>query len=104
MRGFEQRQIARGRAKGGRNRQLTAPERWNRLACVGARIRLYNPMPFVLKPDAWPLWLGERSAEATQLIAAGALPLRRHGLPAGQPARWQRANNDPKVIEPVAAG
>jgi putative SOS response-associated peptidase YedK len=30
---------------------------------------LHNRMPAVLKPEAWPLWLGERPADVPQLKA-----------------------------------
>src|SRR5689334_23084931 len=30
---------------------------------------LHNRMPVVLKPDAWPVWLGEQPAEVRQLKA-----------------------------------
>jgi putative SOS response-associated peptidase YedK len=31
--------------------------------------QLHNRMPMVLKPDAWPVWLGEQPAEASALKA-----------------------------------
>ena len=52
--------------------------------------RLHNRMPVVLKPEAWPEWLGEEPAdEAAAEIPACPLPVRRHGLLAGQRARRQ---------------
>jgi len=29
--------------------------------------RLHNRMPVILKPEAWPVWLGEAAAEASAL-------------------------------------
>jgi len=34
-----------------------------------SRAELHNRMPVVLKPDMWPLWLGEEPADAPQLKA-----------------------------------
>ena len=31
--------------------------------------KLHNRMPAVLKPDAWPLWLGEQPAELAKVKA-----------------------------------
>jgi SOS response associated peptidase (SRAP) len=31
--------------------------------------RLHNRMPVVLKPEAWPVWLGEKPADASALKA-----------------------------------
>jgi putative SOS response-associated peptidase YedK len=31
--------------------------------------QLHNRMPVVLKPGAWPVWLGEESADASALKA-----------------------------------
>ena len=31
--------------------------------------KLHNRMPAVLKPDVWPLWLGEQPAELAQIKA-----------------------------------
>jgi putative SOS response-associated peptidase YedK len=57
----------------------------------------HNRMPVLLKPETWPVWLGEETAEG----AACPLPFRRHDLlagpsrsrsgAAGQRARRQRA-------------
>jgi putative SOS response-associated peptidase YedK len=33
------------------------------------RERLHNRMPVVLKPEAWPVWLGEHPAEVSELKA-----------------------------------
>jgi putative SOS response-associated peptidase YedK len=48
-------------------------------------------MPVILKPDAWPMWLGEQPAEVPQLKSlAGPLPFPGHDLLAGQRAGRQR--------------
>jgi hypothetical protein len=46
-------------------------------------------MPAVLKPEAWPLWLGEEPADAAQSKALLAPTRRRHDLLVGQHARRQ---------------
>ena len=52
---------------------------------------IHNRMPVILKPEAWPVWLGEEPAdERAAEGAAGPLPFRRHDLLAGQRARRQR--------------
>jgi putative SOS response-associated peptidase YedK len=67
-------------------------------------IELHNRMPVALAPESWPLWLGEEPAE----------PRRLKGLLAPYPAEamtyWPVSprvgnvkNNDPSLIEPVAA-
>ena len=60
-------------------------------------------MPAVLKPEAWPVWLGEQPADVPQLKALLApYPFRGHDLLAGERARRQRQkNNDAGLIEPV---
>jgi putative SOS response-associated peptidase YedK len=51
---------------------------------------LHNRMPVVLKPDAWPAWLGEEAADVRDLKGnAGPPPLRSDDLLAGQRARRQ---------------
>jgi putative SOS response-associated peptidase YedK len=66
--------------------------------------RLHNRMPVVLKPEAWPVWLGEETAKATALKALLA------PLPSEEMACWPVSarvgnvkNNDPALIEPIAA-
>ena len=49
---------------------------------------LNNRMPVVLKPEVWPIWLGEQPADPAQLKALH-LPFRGHGRLAGQRARRQ---------------
>jgi putative SOS response-associated peptidase YedK len=52
---------------------------------------IHNRMPVILKPDAWPAWLGEEPADEPQLKALLApLPFRSHDLLARQRARRQR--------------
>jgi putative SOS response-associated peptidase YedK len=65
---------------------------------------LHNRMPAVLKPDTWPLWLGEQPAELGQIKALLA------PYPSEDMIAWpvsQRVgnvkNNDPSLIEPIAA-
>src|ERR1700745_2992402 len=63
---------------------------------------LHNRMPAVLKPDAWPLWLGEQPAELTP-IKALLVP-----YPSDEMIAWPGSarfaslkNNDPGLVEPV---
>jgi putative SOS response-associated peptidase YedK len=64
---------------------------------------IHNRMPVILKPDAWPLWLGKEPADLPQLKARLA------PYPDGMIA-WPVSarvgnvrNNDASLIEPVAA-
>ena len=64
---------------------------------------LHNRMPVVLKPQAWPAWLGEQPADGPQLKALLA------PCPSDEVICWPvsiRAgnvkNNDPSLIEPIA--
>src|SRR6266850_4492756 len=68
------------------------------------RAELHNRMPVVLKPQAWPLWLGEQPAEVPQLKALLA------PYPSEDMICWPVSarvgnvkNNDPSLIEPIAA-
>ena len=61
-------------------------------------------MPIVLNPEAWPVWLGEEPAEASALKAL----LR--PFPSDEMTCWPVSarvgnvkNNDPTLIEPIAA-
>ena len=61
-------------------------------------------MPVILKPDAWPAWLGEEPADEPQLKAL-LTP-----YPADDMICWPVSarvgnvrNNDSSLIEPVAA-
>jgi putative SOS response-associated peptidase YedK len=65
---------------------------------------LHNRMPVVLKPDPWPAWLGEQPATVPDLKAMLA------PCPAGGMIAWPVSarvgnvkNNDPSLIEPIAA-
>jgi hypothetical protein len=66
--------------------------------------RLHNRMPVVLKPDAWPLWLGEEPAEASALRALLG------PLPSNEMTCWPVSarvgnvkNNDASLIEPITS-
>ena len=61
-------------------------------------------MPAVLKPEAWPVWLGEEPADLPQLKALLA------PYPSVELFCWPVSarvgnvkNNEPNLIEPVAA-
>jgi putative SOS response-associated peptidase YedK len=65
---------------------------------------IHNRMPVILKPDAWPVWLGEEPANDPQLKALLA------PYPADDMICWPVSarvgnvrNNDSSLIEPVAA-
>ena len=63
---------------------------------------IHNRMPVILKPDAWPVWLGEEPADEPELKALpGPLPRRRHDLLAGERGRRQRQE---QRFEPDRAG
>jgi putative SOS response-associated peptidase YedK len=60
-------------------------------------------MPVVLKPETWPVWLGEQPADVPQLKALLA------PCPSDEMICWPMIirvgnvkNNDPSVIEPIA--
>jgi putative SOS response-associated peptidase YedK len=60
-------------------------------------------MPVVLKPAAWPAWLGEEPAETPQLKALSA------PYPSEEMVAWPVSprvgnvkNNDPSLIDPIA--
>jgi putative SOS response-associated peptidase YedK len=65
---------------------------------------LHNRMPAVLKPEAWPVWLGEQPAAVPELKALLA------PYPSDDMVCWPVSprvgnvkNNDPSLIEPIAA-
>ena len=65
---------------------------------------LHNRMPVVLKPESWPVWLGEEAADARHLKALLA------PYPADEMVRWLVSrrvgnvkNNDASLIEPTSA-
>ena len=64
----------------------------------------HNRVPVVLKPAAWPVWLGEQPADVPQLKAL-LVP-----YPSDEMICWPVSarvgkvrNNDPSLIEPIAA-
>ena len=64
---------------------------------------LHNRMPVVLKPAAWPAWLGEEPADAPRLKALLA------PYPTEEMVTWPVSprvgnvkNNDPSLIEPIS--
>jgi putative SOS response-associated peptidase YedK len=66
--------------------------------------RLHNRMPVVLKPEAWPEWLGEEPADEARLKSLLA-PYPSDGMvcwPVSARVGNVR-NNDPSLIEPVAS-
>ena len=65
---------------------------------------LHNRMPVVLKPETWPVWLGEEPADASSLKALLA------PFPSEEMICWPVSarvgnvkNNDPSLVEPIAA-
>jgi putative SOS response-associated peptidase YedK len=64
---------------------------------------LHNRMPAVLKPDAWPVWLGEQPADAPQLKALLA-PYPSDGMTCWpvSPRVGNVKDNNPSLIEPIA--
>ena|SRR5437868_2709966 len=65
---------------------------------------LHNRMPAVLKPETWPVWLGEELGDASSLKAM-LVP-----FPSDEMTCWPVStrvgnvkNNDPSLIEPIAA-
>jgi putative SOS response-associated peptidase YedK len=65
---------------------------------------LHNRMPAVLKPEMWPAWLGEQPATVRDLKAMLA-PYPSEDMIAwpGSPRVGSVKNNDPSLIEPIAA-
>jgi putative SOS response-associated peptidase YedK len=64
---------------------------------------IHNRMPVILKPEAWPAWLGEQPADEATLKSLLA-PYPSDGMIA-----WPVSlsvgnvkNNDPSLIEPIA--
>lgn len=65
---------------------------------------IHNRMPVILKPETWPVWLGEEPADPPQLKAL-LVP-----YPSEEMIAWPVGarvgnikNNDPGMIEPLAA-
>jgi putative SOS response-associated peptidase YedK len=63
---------------------------------------LHNRMPAVLKPEAWPHWLGEQPAQLPQLKALLA-PYPSEGMVCWpvSPRVGNVKNTDPSLVEPV---
>ena len=65
---------------------------------------LHNRMPVVLKPDVWPVWLGEMPADVPRLKALLAPYPADEMICSPVSARVGNVrNNDPSLIEPIAA-
>ena len=91
------------------NRRLPAGEWIRSFAIVTTTpnelcAQLHNRMPVVLKPEAWPTWLGEEPADEPALKALLA------PFPSEDMTCWPVSarvgnvkNNDPSLIEPIAA-
>jgi putative SOS response-associated peptidase YedK len=65
---------------------------------------LHNRMPVVLRPESWPVWLGEKPVDPSVLKAL-LTP-----FPSEEMTRWPVSprvgsvkNNDPSLVEPIAA-
>jgi len=65
---------------------------------------LHNRMPVVLQPEVWPIWLGEEPADSKDLKALLA------PYPGDDMVCWRVSprvgnvkNNDPGLVEPIAA-
>jgi putative SOS response-associated peptidase YedK len=63
---------------------------------------LHNRMPVVLKPGAWPAWLGEEAADVPSLKTLLA------PYPSEEMVAWPVSprvgnvkNNDPSLVEPI---
>ena len=65
---------------------------------------LHNRMPVVLKPEAWPVWLGEEPANTSELKALLApFPSEELTCWPVSPRVGNVKNNDASLIEPIAA-
>jgi putative SOS response-associated peptidase YedK len=65
---------------------------------------LHDRMPVVLKPDAWPVWLGEEPADVPRLKSLlGPYPADEMMCWPISPRVGNVRNNDPGLIEPIAA-
>ena len=64
---------------------------------------IHNRMPVVLKPEVWPVWLGEQLADVADLKALMA-PYPSDGMIAWPVSARVGSvkNNDPSLIEPIA--
>jgi putative SOS response-associated peptidase YedK len=65
---------------------------------------LHNRMPVVLKPEVWPAWLGEQPTAVDDLRAIlGPYPADEMICWPVSPRVGNVKNNDPSLIEPIAA-
>jgi putative SOS response-associated peptidase YedK len=63
---------------------------------------LHNRMPVVLKPDVWPVWLGEEPADVSDLKAILApYPSEEMTCWPVSPRGGNVKNNDPSLIGPI---
>jgi putative SOS response-associated peptidase YedK len=66
---------------------------------------LHNRMPVALGPETWPAWLGEKPSDARQLKAMLApYPSEKLVAWSVSPRVGNVKNNNPRLIEPIAAG
>jgi putative SOS response-associated peptidase YedK len=66
--------------------------------------KLHNRMPVVLKPHAWPVWLGEEPADLPQLKSLlGPYPTEGMVCWPISARVGSVKNNDPSLIEPIPA-
>jgi putative SOS response-associated peptidase YedK len=65
--------------------------------------QLHNRMPVVLKPELWPIWLGEKPADPAQLRAL-LVPYPSEGITAWPVSTrvGNVKNNDRSLVEPIA--
>ena len=64
--------------------------------------QLYNRMPVVLNPAAWPAWLGEEPADAPQLKPCSRSTRAEEMVEwPGRPRVGNVKNNDPSLIYPA---
>jgi putative SOS response-associated peptidase YedK len=61
-------------------------------------------MPVVLKPESWPVWLGEKPVDPSELKTLLApFPSEEMTCWPVSPRVGNVKNNDPSLIEPLAA-
>jgi putative SOS response-associated peptidase YedK len=64
----------------------------------------HDRMPVVLAPDAWPAWLGEEPADPSELkVLFAPYPSEAMTCWPVSPRVGNVKNNDPSLIEPLAA-
>jgi putative SOS response-associated peptidase YedK len=65
---------------------------------------IHNRMPVVLAPEAWPAWLGEEPAELSELkVLLAPYPFDQIMAWPVSPRVGNVKNNDPSLVEPIAA-